>query len=356
MNLGLPDKTFDFSVGHSTPKAKWARRAKTIPGLIIIFILTWSLLPALIVVTFVHGLTVDRTFSTMRLTILGAWWLAMEFLGLCTVFLFWLIFAPIKKLGSARSRRWHSHLQRIWSRSLAFGAKYTIGLHWVTEGIDCVHGKGPLIVLARHGSQGDALLTGALLAMEGRRLRFVLKRQLLSDPCIDVFGHRVPNYFVDRDSPDNREELENIGLLASDLGDDEALIIFPEGTRFSPQKLAKAVAALSQTTPSRTAFAIQLRSVLPVRTAGTLAALATSKADIVICNHVGIQDISSLRQLRDAVPLKNTLRFKLWRTARSEISSENCEDEVVLWLDNQWAAVDDWVTSNAKTTSPKTKH
>ena len=33
------------------------------------------------------------------------------------------------------------------------------------------------------------------------RLRYVLKRELLWDPCLDIVGQRVPNIFVDRDAP-----------------------------------------------------------------------------------------------------------------------------------------------------------
>lgn len=359
MNPGLQAKsppTFEFSVGHSTRRAKWKRRVKTLPGLIVAFFLTWLLLPALLVVAGVHDLVRNRRFSTTRLILFGAWWLAMELLGVFTAFLFWLTFAPFRKLDSKYSRRCHSHLQRLWARSLARGAQFTIGFQWSAEGTECLHSPGAIIVLARHGSQGDALLTAALLSGERRRLRFVLKRQLLADPCLDVVGHRIPNYFVDRDSRDNSGELANIGSLAADLESDEALVIFPEGTRFSPQKLTAALASLSQTAPSRVTTARNLRSVLPLRTAGTLAALAASDADIVICNHVGVDDISSLRHLRDSVPLENPLKFKLWRTSRDSLPEAWSEDQLVQWLDNQWLGVDQWVTANDTRPSPDARH
>ena len=338
--------TFDFSVGHSTLKAKWARRAKTIPALFVAFFLTWILLPVLVSLVCVHDLLRDRTFARTRLTLFGAWWLAMELFGVSAAFVLWLVFAPPRRLGSTTSLRFHSRLQQLWARSLAFGAKYAIGFRWSVEGIECLRPSGPLIVLARHGSQGDALLTAALLTKAGRRLRFVLKRQLLTDPCLDVVGHRIPNYFVDRDSSDNHQELSNINVLAADLDDDEALVIFPEGTRFSPTKLVNAVAAVAETAPARTAAIMNLRSVLPLRTAGTLAALEATEADIVICNHVGIDDISSLSQLREAVPLRRPLKFKLWRTRRSDVPPRQREDELIKWLDHQWSEVDEWVTRN----------
>ena len=86
--------------------------------------------------------------------------------------------------------------------------------------------------------------------------------------------------------------------------------------------------------------------MLPIRTAGTLAALAASDADIVFCNHVGIRDISSIRELRASVPLKKELRFKLTRVPRSTLSSHWSDEELVRWLDTQWALVDEWVTAH----------
>ena len=337
---------FVFSAKESHSAAKWSRRSKTVPALIITALFVWLLLPILVAFSFIHDLIRDREFSNTRLTLFGAWWLAMEILGVVTAFILWLIFLPSTKSTSVRSNRWHNRLQCLWAKSLTGGARRTIGLRWSAEGISCLRTKGPLIILARHGSQGDALLTAALLSNEGRRLRFVLKKQLLNDPCLDIVGHRIPNYFVNRDSLNNQEELANIGVLASGLADDEALVIFPEGTRFSPSKLTKAVQTLSQQTPARAESAHRLRSVLPIRTAGTLAALAASDADIVFCNHVGIRDISSIRELRASVPLKKELRFKLTRVSRSTLSSHWSDEELVRWLDTQWALVDEWVTAH----------
>jgi len=53
-----------------------------------------------------------------------------------------------------------------------------------------------------------------------------------------------------------------------------------------------------------------------------------------------------LSQLREAVPLRRPLKFKLWRTCRSEVPPRQPEDELVNWLDHQWSDVDDWVTRN----------
>jgi len=345
-----------FSAGQSSRSAKWARRSKSIPALFTAFIAVWILLPILLLFAFLFDLFKRRPLPNVRLLLFGAWWLAMEVIGVTIAFFLWLVLAPFKRLGSSTSQRWHSRLQRFWARSLALGGKYTLRLRWQVDGLECLRDSGPLIVLARHGSQGDALLTAALLSAEGRRLRFILKHQLLGDPCLDIVGHRIPNYFVDRDSLNNKNELANIGQLATDMADDEALVIFPEGTRFSEEKLSRAVTALCQTAPSRVRAAQALTSVLPIRTAGTLAALAKSPADLVILNHVGIRDISSLKELQASVPLPTALKFHLWRTPRAELSVEWTEKQLVQWLDEQWAAVNSWVAQNQHPFSPETRH
>ena len=345
-----------FSARKSSRSAKWARRCKTIPALFAAFVTVWSLLPILLVLALLFDLLKRRPLPNVRLLLFGAWWLAMEVLGVTVAFFFWLVFAPFKRLNSPTSQRWHSLLQSLWSRGLALGGKYTLRLRWQVDGLECLLESGPLIVLARHGSQGDALLTAALLSAGGRRLRFILKQQLLGDPCLDIVGHRIPNYFVDRDSLNNKNELANIGQLATGLASDEALVIFPEGTRFSNEKLSRAVTALCKTAPTRVQAARALTSVLPIRTAGTLAALARSSADVVILNHVGIRDISSLKELQASVPLPTTLKFHLWRTPRDELPAEWAEEQLVEWLDAQWASVNSWVADNQHPVSPETRH
>ena len=96
--------------------------------------------------SFIHDLIRDREFSNTRLTLFGAWWLAMEILGVVTAFILWLIFLPSTKSTSMRSNRWHNRLQCLWAKSLTGGARRTIGLRWSAEGISCLRTKGPLII------------------------------------------------------------------------------------------------------------------------------------------------------------------------------------------------------------------
>ena len=205
------------------------------------------------------------------------------------------------------------------------------------------------MVLARHGSQGDALLVAAVLAEARLRPRFIVKRQLLWDPCLDIVGHRIPNYFVDRDAADNRIEIQNIGALARGLEPDEAIVIFPEGTRFSPSKLKRAIEMLSATAPERVESAQRLSCVLPVRTPGFLSILENNQeADVVLLNHVGVTDFKSLHDLWNNIPFPTSLHFNTERLSRSELPPISQPEALIENIDQLWEKFDLWVLSNQK--------
>ena len=79
------------------------------------------------------------------------------------------------------------------------------------------------------------------------------------------------------------------------------------------------------------------------------AILANPSSDLEI---VGINDIASLKELRDAVPLRRELQFMLTRVSREELPSKWTEEDLVDWLDTQWVAIDHWVTINEQQQSP----
>ena len=64
--------------------------------------------------------------------------------------------------------------------------------------------------------------------------RYVLKRELLADPCLDVVGQRLPNHFLDRQATDSTPELLALEELVTGIDESTVGIIFPEGTRVEP--------------------------------------------------------------------------------------------------------------------------
>ena len=333
-----------WSSQASTSRERWRRRIFTIPVILIGFLAFVVLLIPALIVGGIVDLLARRRGSTVRLAIYAVWWAGLESAGVLWAAVLWMRYAPLRQLGNRNSLHAHSQLQRWWSTKLVWGARTFLGMAHELEGSEALQSGGPLIVLARHGSQGDALLVASVLATAGLRPRFVLKRQLLWDPCLDVVGHRIPNYFVDRNSTDNRTELDNIARLATDLENDEAIVIFPEGTRYSDAKRKQAIDILETAAPERVASARRLRHVLPIRTAGLLAILeAAPSTDLLFLNHVGVHDFRTLGDLWRNVPFPVPIQFHATRTSRYEAPTA---DELVGWLDARWEEFDAWVATN----------
>ena len=126
-------------------------------------------------------------------------------------------------------RRCELHaLQRWWAARLVDALHHTAGVSFDVEGLELLT-PGPIIMCARHTSVADSLLPAWLLGQVGMRPRYVLKDELLLDPCLDIVGNRVRNHFVDRDPNNSRAELAQLthSRRASDTRD--AAVIFPEG-------------------------------------------------------------------------------------------------------------------------------
>ena len=84
--------------------------------------------------------------------------------------------------------------------------------------------NGPYHLFIRHASVADTVLAvGFLCAPYRMRLRYVLKHELLWDPCLDIVGLRIPNAFVKRGSGDSEAEIEKVRALAKDLGPKDGL-------------------------------------------------------------------------------------------------------------------------------------
>ncbi|MCP9968271.1 1-acyl-sn-glycerol-3-phosphate acyltransferase [Actinomadura madurae] len=140
--------------------------------------------------------------------------------------------------GRARDDR-HYDVIRRYIAGLYSMAQRQLGLRVQIDGSwDGPDGDRPLIVLSRHAGPGDALLlVHHLLSDYRRRPRVVMKAQLRLDPCIDIAAGRMPNVFV---TPGGGA-VEDIGRLASDLGPRDALLIFPEGGNFTPERRRRAI-------------------------------------------------------------------------------------------------------------------
>ena len=229
-------------------------------------------------------------------------------------------------------------LQEAWAGWNLNALQNLFSLEIDVEGTDAIL-PGPIVVLSRHASMVDTLLPARLVAKPTRlRLRYVLKKELLADPALDIAGNRLPNSFIDRASRE-LSELSSIKDLATNLGHGDGVLIYPEGTRFSEAKLRRHQMRAS----AGAAETVGLRRVLPPRPGGTLALLDATHADVVVLAHRGLEGLATVREIWQGNLVSSRIDVAMWRIPRSDIP--DARSERVAWLNRLWVDVDDWVVS-----------
>jgi 1-acyl-sn-glycerol-3-phosphate acyltransferase len=273
-----------------------------------------------------------------------AFYLFCEIAGLVAAGALWLA-RPFARWDAARWRELHFWLQDAWGAALFHGMRRCFGLRIEVEGAQEARlGDGPYLLLLRHASSGDTLLASGLIGRpHGMRLRYVLKRELLRDPCLRVVGTRLGHLFVDRSSGASARESARVQALGRDLGPREGVLIYPEGTRFSAAKRARVLARLAREGDvKRLDYASTLTNVLPPRSGGVLALLeAAPEADVVVCMHRGFEDAASLADLWNGALSHACVRVRFVRIPRARIPETR--GARALWLRELWQQVDAWV-------------
>lgn len=276
-----------------------------------------------------------------RLALFGIWYLWWEVVAVAAAAGLWIAAGFGRTIGSDRSVRRHQRLQARWVASLLGAARRTLGLRLEVDGADALAG-GPLLVFCRHASLMDTLIPAHLLFEHGMALRYVLKEELVWDPALDIIGHRLPNYFVDRASNDAGGEAAAIASLAAGAGDRDAVVIFPEGTRWSAAKRERAIAARRERDPDDAARAETLVATLPPRSRGPLAMLSGAPAaDVAVLAHTGLEGLSGPKEAIALLPLRHPVRVTVRRIPRADLPGD--DDARREWLWDQWRQVDDWV-------------
>lgn len=235
-------------------------------------------------------------------------------------------------------------VQRLYTAGLFHGARVLLSLKFQVEG-DGLVDRGPLLVLMRHASIVDTVLPGVFLgAKHGLRLRYVLKRELQWGPCLDIAGHWLPNHFVSREGADPAKEIAAVAALKEGLQPGEGVIIYPEGTRFSPAKRERALGRLE---PGLRARAERLRHLMPLRPGGALALLSAPPAcDVLLVAHHGLAGFSSLRDIAAGKLIGQTVRLKYFRIPAAEVPVGR--DAQVGFLYDAWQRIDDWLEGLAR--------
>jgi 1-acyl-sn-glycerol-3-phosphate acyltransferase len=320
---------------------RWSRRGITIPGYVGLSLLLGVTYPVLAVGALGVDLVRRSPGVLLRcVTFLLVYGLC-ETAGLLASFGVWLAGGARRRSRAFLDRNFR--LQCWWADSLFRSARALFGMRLVVEGEDALPAHR-FLLMPRHASIADTVLPAVLLSKRrGIRLRYVMKRELLWDPCLDVVGQRLPNAFVRRGSVDGAREIGAVARLAADLGPEEGILIYPEGTRFTPAKRERVLARLrGASDPLLAERASSLRHVLPPRLGGPLALLdARPDADVVFCAHVGLEGARTFRELFRGNLVGRTIRVAFWRVPAADVPAGR--EGRVAWLYANWARLDAWV-------------
>jgi 1-acyl-sn-glycerol-3-phosphate acyltransferase len=314
------------------------RRAITIPLFALITLLVVAISPAVFLVGLVLDVARRRRFATLRAWAMVDVFFLCEMIGVARAAWIRVRYREREAFINANYR-----LEFWWAGTLYRAGMRLFSLKLEIEGADAA-AEGPILVFSRHVSPIDNLLPVALISLPFQsRLRWVINRSLLRDPCIDIVGNRLPNCFVSNSSGDSGREISRVEALGRGLGPGEGVLIFPEGGLFTPsrrERVIERMAANGETVLLDRARRMQ--HVLPPRLGGALALLAAAEgADAVFLAHTGLERATEYSTILHGDLIGRTISVKMWRVAAAEIPAE--EDARASWLLQQWQSLDDWI-------------
>jgi len=314
------------------------RRVISMPGLILGAVILTVAIPAwLPLVLVIDACRLKWRFPLARLLSFAVCWAWLETTGVICSALLWVT-------GQSKNLPKHYALQRWWADQLLQALKATCGFAVEVENIGALQ-PGPVLLFARHASLADSLVSAYVVTtLAQMNPRYVLKRELLSDPCLDVVGQRLPNHFLDRHATDSTPELEALEALVKNIDSSTVGIIFPEGTRANQKKRDRALEKIAVIDPARADRLHEMRHLLPLRPAGAAAMLrGCPSADVVFAWHVGFEGLDTFGGILRAISSRmQPIRFHLRRVERSLIPNNSLIDtnELTKWLDGEWMRMD----------------
>jgi 1-acyl-sn-glycerol-3-phosphate acyltransferase len=327
-------------------------RRVTAPLLLGLLVAGVVLLPVLIVVAVVVSVVLPGRWRALRLLAFALVYLGVEVVALAVAAVLWALSGFGRRLDTPAMRAAHYAVLRRMLDVLMRTAQRLFSLRLVTDGEswspldDGVPGStNAMLVLSRHAGPGDSfLLVHTLMNRDHRRQpRIVLKDTLQLDPMIDVYLNRLPNHFVSSDHSVGPSPEEAIAELARDLGEEDALLIFPEGANFTPKRRIRGIQWLREHGfTSAVRRAERMHHVLPPRPGGVTAALAAAPhADVVFVAHTGLEHLSTVRDIWRGLPMDKTLHLRWWFVPADEVPDD--ESEQTDWLYRWWETIEDWI-------------
>lgn len=335
---------------------RWIRRLVLDPLFVPVELVLAGLLGAVAGVAWLLG----RTFRLVRLPWLtrgrvwrlaglGSYYLLLDLAMLLGGFMLWLRWPLGARRHPVEWRRRHTVLLRWALERLLVASRGTLGFELsLTDPLPIAPDHPPpVLVLARHAGPGDSFTLVHLIASYLDRCpRVVLKAALQWDPGLDVVLNRLLAYFLPSRSGAGEDRTARLAELAAGLTAADALLLFPEGGNWTPNRHRRAVRRLWRAGRRRAArIAAANPHVLPPRPGGTLACLAARPdADVLVVAHTGLDNLVSPALMWRALPLVDRPMLVGWCLVQAA-ELPRSEESRLAWLTAQWSRVDDWVAS-----------
>ena len=301
-----------MTVGLRPPK--WLISA---PLIFLFTLATTALLPVLLPLSLLLS-ALPALRGCLRAVLFFVAYLYCETIGILVSFYLWLT----KGRNSETFLQGNFKLQCWWAQALRRSAARLFDLKFHLHNAACLDGPAAL-VFPRHTSVGDTVLPMVYYAQPQQiRLRYVLKSELLWDPCLEIVGNRLANYFVNRDSRNSTAEIDGVISLLHDIPTDEGILLYPEGTRYTAAKHAK----LIQKSLDKPELQDQLRrwpALLPPRLGGSLGLLKNNpQRDLVFIAHTGFEGSANFAQLINGAWAHTHVHLEFWRVAYADIPTD----------------------------------
>lgn len=319
--------------------SRWKRRSRTIPLMLTVTVLGVVASPVILAAVATADLATRRfRLPTVRTAVFLLQYAINDSVEIVAAPVYWLMAGFGSTLDQPKSRRRHERLQQ-WSLDvMARRAEKLLGLRLdIHPDLSVVLRPGPVIVLCRHVNLIDASLPTLLCQRLGMQTRGMIMAELLADPGFDLIYGRTGSVFIPREH--GPEALAMVARLSEGVDSNTAIVVFPEGRLFRPERLERARTRLAEENPERAIRLAPLRHVLPPRPGGVLALLdAIPEADVVFIVHTGLEHFGSFGELARAVPLDDQIHVDGWRVPEAEIPADDVAR--IRWLDEQWLRVD----------------
>ena len=330
---------------------RWVRRFLIWPLPVIVVVLYLATVPLLIVGALVISYRLPGKLRALRTLGLATVYLIVEAAALIVGAVLWVASGFGWKLKSPAFIAAHYAVLRLALRVLVAFGRRLFSLDIRADGApipaddhDPNTVEVPLIVMSRHAGPADSfLLLHEVMSWRGRRPRIVAKDLLQLDPTIDLYLNRLPNKFITQNPGRRSGTVEAIGELAEGMTHLDALVIFPEGGNFTPDRRLRAIDRLREGGYEAAAErAERLHNVLPPRPAGSRAAMAGApQADVVFVAHTGLDTIATIQDLWFAIPTNKVIDLA-WDVVEADvIPRDKAGQEDMLF--RAWEAIDEWV-------------